>query len=136
MKPLQRKWLNQAAPIHSPFHWRQARAIGQLKQIMKTLHLTGNAIGIKEIDTLISTNKIMTWVWVILILVLLAVAFRYYMKVRRKSYFGKISNTYFKPTKDTKYLSYDVIEKTKETPKTLENRDLDLTNPIAKENSK
>ena len=107
-----------------------------LPQVLGKSYLTGNAIGIKEIDTLISTNKIMTWVWVILILVLLAVAFRYYMKVRRKSYFGKISNTYFKPTKDTKYLSYDVIEKTKETPKTLENRDLDLTNPIAKENSK
>lgn len=111
----------------------------ELSQGLGNSYLTGNAIGIKEIEIL-SDNKIMIWVWIVLLLVLAAIAFHYYMKVRRKSYTEKTSTSsnasLFKFSPDTKYLPYEEVEKTKDAPKKLENRTQTPISYGAKENSK
>ena len=52
--------------------------------------LTGNAIGIRDLDSLSSDPKIVLWFWIILIAILLAIGIWYYRKVRLKSFTGKI----------------------------------------------
>lgn len=48
--------------------------------------LTGNAVGVKDINSLTSDPNIMMWFWIFIIIILLAIGLWYYRKVRSRTY--------------------------------------------------